>query len=41
MENIGIFYFHLVKYGALGMENIGIFGPFGIVCGPWVYFLVC
>jgi hypothetical protein len=34
MENLGIFYDHLVYFTAI--ENIS--GPFGIFCGNLVYF---
>jgi hypothetical protein len=35
MENLGIFYDHLVYFTAIG----NIVWPFGIVCGHLVYFL--
>jgi hypothetical protein len=34
MENLGIFYDHLVYFTAIG----NILGPFGIFCGNLVYF---
>jgi hypothetical protein len=34
MENLGIFYDHLVYFTAIG----NILLPFGIFCGNWVYF---
>jgi hypothetical protein len=34
MENLGIFYDHLVNFTAIG----NILWPFGIFCGHWVIF---